>query len=186
MALIVVLPLLFAAIAVYAYLGGFSKLTVRTEKTGGETLVYKQVTGSYNKLGPVTDEIYYYLLNDLNIETYKGFGIFYDDPRRTDKSKLRADAGCIVEAKDVERLKKAESKYPVKTLPVTAAIVAEFPYKGGVSLLFGYLKVVPAIEKYGKEQQLESGPLVSIVDVPGKRIIYRKIVTNGHSGNKAD
>lgn len=67
---------LLIVVAIYVYLGGFYDLKIRTENVGGETLVYQETKGDYNKLGPVNDEIYYYLLNDLGVETYKGFGIF--------------------------------------------------------------------------------------------------------------
>ena len=176
MAFIIITAILVIAVAIYTYLGGFSNLNIRTENIGGEAVVYKEITGNYNNLTPVTDEIYYYLLNELNIETYKGFGIFYDNPQQVEKDKLRADAGCIIEAKDIDCLKSIDSKYKFKTLPIEKSVVAELPYRGNISILFGFIKVFPAIDKYRKEHNLNDGPLMSIADVPNKKIIYRKVV----------
>lgn len=169
---------LFITIVMYVYLGGFSNLRIRTENVGGETVIYKEITGDYNNLSPITNEIYYYLLNKLSIETYKGFGIFYDNPRLTEKSKLRAEAGCIIETQDVKRLKDIDSRYKIKTLPITKTIIAEFPYRNSISIFFGYIKGFPAIEKYRKKHGLADGILMAILDVPGKKIIYRKVVTD--------
>lgn len=174
--IISLLIVLFTVVAIYAYLGGFANLNIRTENAGGETIVYKETIGDYNNLSPITNEIYYYLLNDLKIQTYKGFGIFYDDPQQTEKSQLRADAGCIIEDKDRMQLKGVDDKYKMKTLPITKTILAEFPYKGSVSILLGYLKVFPALKKYMRKHGLNDGPLMAILDVPNKKIIYRKIV----------
>lgn len=65
----------------YSYYGGFYNVKVRTETVGGETMVYKKVTGDYKQTSSVTNEVYNYLLHDLGIETHKGVGIFYDNPK---------------------------------------------------------------------------------------------------------
>lgn len=162
--------------ACYAYLGGFYNINIRVEKAGGETIVYKEVTGDYNKVTPATDEVYYYLLTQKNIETYKGFGYFYNNPRSVEKEKFRADAGCIIEPKDMERITGIDDKYKVKSLPVSNTIIAELPFRGPMTMLMGYLRVFPAIDKYREKHSLGDGPVMTIVDVPGKKVIYRKIL----------
>jgi hypothetical protein len=112
----------------------------------------------------------------MKIETYKGLGIFYDNPQKVEKEKLRADAGCIIEPKDIERLETGNCRYKVKKLPQSHSIVAELPYKGNLSVLMGYLKVFPAIDKYREKHHLNDGPLISITDIPNKKVLYRKLI----------
>ena len=172
----IIIGVIVIIFAYYTYLGGFYNIHIRDEKAGGETIVYKEVTGDYNKITPVTDEVYYYLLNEKNIETYKGFGYFYNNPRSVEKEKLRADAGCIIEPKDVERITGLDAKYKVRILPVCNVVTAELPFRGSMTILMGYLRVFPAIDRYRKKHALGDGPVMTIVDVPGKKVIYRKIL----------
>lgn len=184
MAYIIIGILVIAVLGVYTYFGGCKKVEFRTETLGGETMVYKDVSGDYKQTPAVTGEVYYYLLNEHNIETYKGIGIFYDNPKKvkerakTDKSAtsylMRSEVGCVIEPKDTAQIAAIACKYKIKTLPVCKVLVAEFPYKGGLSTLIGMIKVYPALEKYAKQHNLEDSPITEIYDVPNKKIIYRK------------
>ena len=89
--LIIIAVLAVLLIAVYAYYGGFGKISFRIENQGGETIVYENVTGDYSQTPKVSDKIYYALLNEEKIETTKGIGIYYDNPKKVDKDKLRSD-----------------------------------------------------------------------------------------------
>ena len=167
-----VLAVLF--VVVYAYYGGFKKVSFRIEHQGGETIVYENVTGDYSQTGKVSDKIYYTLLNDEKIETTKGIGIYYDNPKTVAKDKLRSDIGCIVENLDSVTLTGLTEKYQVKTLPQSEFVVTEFPFKGKLSILFGILKVYPALDKFCKEREYVESPISEIYDVPNKKIVYRK------------
>ncbi len=159
---------------IYAYFGGFKKISIKIEEQGGETVVYSSILGDYKQSGEVMDKIYYSLLNDYKIITFKGFGIYYDNPQNVEKSKLRSDAGCIVEAEDIGRLKEI-SDFQKKELPKKEYIVCEFPYRGKISVLFSILKVYPALGKYAKENGYkEDGAVIEIYDIPSNRIMYRK------------
>lgn len=83
--LIVIILILVIFAIVFIYYGGFNKVICRIEKQGGEILVYKQMTGDYAKSAKLMDEIYYSLLKDYAIKTYKGFGIYYDNPKEVGK-----------------------------------------------------------------------------------------------------
>ena len=184
MAYIIIGILVIAVLGVYIYFGGCKKVEFRTETLGGETMVYKDVSGDYKQTPAVTDEVYHYLLDELKIKTYKGIGIFYDNPKKakerakTDKSAIgylmRSEVGCVIEPKDAVQIATIACKYKTKTLPVCQMLVAEFPYKGGLSALIGMLKVYPALEKYAKQHNLADSPITEIYDVPNKKIIYRK------------
>lgn len=159
----------------FAYYGGFEKIVIRKDTLGGETIVYKAVTGDYKQTMAVSDEVYNYLLNDLKIETFQGIGIFYDDPKKVSKENLTSEIGCVISTKDITRLKESGCKYQIKTLPVENCITTEFPYKGMPSILIGLVKVYPAIEKYINVNNLTNdSPLIEIYDVPNKKTIYRK------------
>lgn len=159
----------------FIYYGGLIKVICRVEKQGGEKLVYKQMTGDYAKSAKLMDEIYFSLRNDYSIETNKGFGIYYDNPKVVEKSKLRSEIGCIVEDKDSSKFTHITKGLSTKTFPEKSYIVAEFPSKGKLSILFGIMKVYPAIEKFVKINGYKNdGSVMEIYDVPNKKIVYRK------------
>jgi len=173
---LIVIVVFFAFLAgLFGYYGGFNRVTCRIEKQGGEKLIYKQMTGDYAKSAKLMDEIYYSLLNNHAIETYKGFGIFYDNPKEVEKRKLRSEIGCIIEEKDSPKLADITEGLNIKTFPEKSYLVAEFPSKGKLSILFGILKVYPAIEKFVEEKGYKKeGAVMEIYDVPNKKIVYRK------------
>lgn len=173
--LVVIVVLIALVLIAYIYYGGLTKVEVKEEVQGGEVLVYEEVVGDYAQSGKFTDKIYYSLLNDEKIATTKGFGVYYDDPKRVDKSKLRSDVGCIVEGLDSARIADLASNYKVRTYPQTNYVTTEFPFKGHMSVMIGLMKVYPQIDKYIKEHRIsDKGAIMEIYDVPNKKIIYRK------------
>lgn len=162
-------------VIVFIYYGGFYKVTCRVEKQGGEIIAYKQMTGDYAKSHILMDEIYYLLLNNYGIETFKGFGIYYDNPKEIEKSKLHSEIGCIIEEKDSANLNQIKEDVKIKTFPEKSYVVTEFPSKGKLSIMFGIMKVYPAIEKFiVKNGYKKEGAVMEIYDVPNKKIVYRK------------
>ena len=86
--ILVVLAILVIALAgFYAYYGGFKKINISVSKTGGDILIYEVIQGDYKQSGVIMDKIYYALLNEDNIETFKGFGLYFDNPQKVEKSK---------------------------------------------------------------------------------------------------
>ncbi|SHG05932.1 GyrI-like small molecule binding domain-containing protein [Mariniphaga anaerophila] len=173
---LIIIGVTLALIAiVFIYYGGLKKVTCRVEKQGGETLVYKQMTGDYAKSAKLMDEIYYSLIKDYGIETFKGFGIYYDNPKEIDKSKLRSEIGCIIEEKDSSKVAQLKEDLKIKTFPEKSYIIAEFASKGKLSIVFGLMKVYPAMDKFVKENGYKKeGAVMEIYDVPNKKIVYRK------------
>ena len=173
--LIVLAILVIAMVAFYTYYGGFKKLSISVSKSGGEVLIYEKIQGDYRQSGAIMDKIYYSLLNEDKIETFKGFGMYYDNPQKVEKSKLRSEAGCVLEKKDVDRLPILENKYTVRTLLEKDYIITEFPYKGKTSIFFGIMKVYPALNKFAiLNEYKEDSPVMEIYDVPNNKILYRK------------
>jgi DNA gyrase inhibitor GyrI len=172
--LIILAILVILIICVYAYYGGFTKVNLKIENQGGETIVYENVIGDYKQTPKFTDKIYYALLNDEKIETTRGIGIFYDNPQKVEKEKLRSEVGCVIENMDSAIISKLSEKYQIKTLEKTDYIVAEFPFKGGISVIFGIMKVYPGLNKYCEENGFKDSPITEIYDVSNKKIVYRK------------
>ncbi len=139
---------------------------------GPYLLVYKKHTGDYKNVGPVMDELYYDLKNNYDIETTKGFGLYYDNPQKVEKAKLRSIVGCVVEGRSVEDLIKVSNKYGVKKYPSSKSVVAEFPYKGKMSIIIGIFKVYPKLSAYIKEQKYTQTPIMELYDQANKKIEY--------------
>ena len=176
MAIVIVFIIIGLLIVMIGIFGGFYKVNIQTVNTGGEILVYENVTGSYNQASKISNKVYYELLNNFKIETTKGFGIYYDNPKNMDKNKLRSEVGCIVENIDNDTLEKIDGNFQIKTLPNENYLVAEFPFKGFLSIMIGMIKVYPKMGKYISENGFEDGPIMEIYDVQNKKIIYRKFL----------
>ncbi|MFW5687527.1 MAG: GyrI-like domain-containing protein [Bacteroidota bacterium] len=173
--ILIVLVIGAVLLAVYAWMGGFKKIKFTVQDAGGETVVYESHTGDYKRVGKVMDKMYYALLNEENVECYRGFGIYYDNPQVVEKDKLRADVGNILEDPAPEILERLAGKYNIKTLERQKFLVAEFPYKNQFSIVMGIMRVYPALNRYVRDNQLnEEGYVMEIYDVPGKKIVYRK------------
>ncbi len=161
-------------IGTFTYYGGFTTISPIIQECGGEKLVYEKMTGDYAQSGIVSDRVYQKLIDDHGIETTKGFGIFYDNPKTEEKSRLRSDVGCILES-DFDKLEALKSDFEVSEYPIGEYLVAEFPYMGIPSIVLGLMKVYPSLEKYVAEKGYESDtPVMEIWDVDNKKITYRK------------
>jgi DNA gyrase inhibitor GyrI len=171
----IIVAIMALLVIAYAYYGGFQTVTFSEKKQGGEVIVYEEMIGDYSQTPKVQEKIYQTLLNDEKIETTKGFGIYYDHPKKVETSKLRSEVGCIVDGLDSAAMAKLSEKYNVKTLPISDCVVAEFPYKGVPSIFISMMKVYPALEKYCTQQGIRNETVMEIYDIGNKVIIYRNI-----------
>jgi len=169
---ILIVVIAIVCLIVLARYGLFYSVSISEKNVGPYLLVYKTHIGDYNGVAPIIGEVYNDLKNNYSIEATKGFGIYYDNPREVDKAKLRSIVGCIVEGKSVEDLKKASSKYGVKEYPSSKSVVAEFPYKGKMSIIIGIFKVYPKLASYIKERKYPQTPIMELYDRPKERIEY--------------
>lgn len=176
-AVITMVIVVILLLILYGYYGGFRKVSFQQSEQGGEILVYEEVIGDYKQSGKIILGIYNSLRNEEKIETSKSFGIYYDNPQEVDKNKLHSEVGCILEASDSVKLTGLKNKYKIKIFPKSTYITTEFPYMGRLSILIGVMKVYPALNKYSKENRFkEKGAVMEIYDIPGKKILYRKII----------
>jgi len=167
--------LLIITAGIWIYYGGLTTIIFSNPEQGGEILVYKEVVGDYNKSGDISREVYYFLRDTIGVETYSGFGIFYDDPSEVDKNKCRSDIGCILEPEDINFIPKIEKHFKVKVFPVGQYTSTDFPYKGMLSIFVGMFKVYPAIKilKEEKNHLYKEGPIMEIYNMRDSIITYR-------------
>ena len=155
------------------YIGFFSKMIIEEKQMGPFVLVYDEHKGDYKGTAKIQDDIYYSLLNNYKIETFKGFGIYYDDPKKTPTEKLRSIAGCILEKSDYEKIETLkEDGFKIKEIVKQNSVVVEFPFKNTFSIIAGIMKVYPKIEKHIEENNLTKNEMMEIYDTPSKKIIY--------------
>lgn len=172
-ALLIILGILFVLIIGYLiYSGVFVSVNVIEKSVGPYQLVFKEHKGDYKDSAKVANEIYYTLLNDYKIETFKGFGIYYDDPVEVKKKDLRSEVGVILEKKDYFKINKIKKKFKVKRLNRINSVVAELPFKTRASVILGIIKVYPAFKKYMKEKKYKQNYSIEIYDVPNQKITY--------------
>ncbi|NPE27334.1 hypothetical protein HNV12_05015 [Methanococcoides sp. SA1] len=170
-ALIIIVILILVVLAFLVNCGLFFKPKVTTKNMGPLKIVYKDHVGPYQETGKIQDEIYHYLLNDQNLETYKGIGIYYDNPKKVAQDQLRSKSGCIIEQKDVNK-KIDLGNYDEMTIDKQEMIYAEFPFKSKMSIMLGIMKVYPLLQKYCEENGLMFRESIELYDVPNKKIIY--------------
>lgn len=153
------------------YLGIFQTVQITEKEVGPYKLVYDELTGPYHKIKGVQDNVYYSLKND-NIETTRGFGIYYDNPKTTPQEKLRSIGGCIIEAKDFNKLNSLKSKYKIMDYPVSKSIYTEFPFKNPLSVIVAIFKIYPEIERYQQEKAYKPAPLLEVYDIQNQKTLF--------------
>ena len=171
---ILIIILLLVSAGVWVYYGGLKTIVFSNPQQGGEILVYKEVIGDYMKSGDISEEVYYDLM-DMGIETFIGFGIFYDDPSEVPTEKRRSEIGCVLEQKDIDKIPEIEKKFKVKTFPVGQYTSTDFSYKGMPSIFVGMMKVYPAIQILKKESKelYKEGPIMELYNMKDSVITYR-------------
>ncbi len=169
--LIAIAVIVLLLIAYSYYMGAFKSIEITEEETGPFKVVFEEHIGDYKGTGEIMDRLYYSVL-DEGIDTTKGFGIYYDDPKIVKKEELKSEAGVILEVKDYDKVSQLEGKYRIKTLNKKVRITTEFVYKNKASVFFGIMKVYPTIEKYIEEKGYKKGSVMEIYDIPNNKIIY--------------
>ncbi|MBT4484279.1 MAG: GyrI-like domain-containing protein [Candidatus Latescibacteria bacterium] len=172
LAAILVLVILIILFIILIMNGLLSSVNITEKKVGPYMLVYSMHVGDYKKVGPVMDDLYNDLKDNFALETTKGFGLYYDNPKEVDSDELRSIVGCIVEGKSAEELSEVGKKYKIGEYPSSESVVAEFPFKGKLSIIIGVLKVYPKLSSYIKEKQYAKTPIMELYDQPNEKIEY--------------
>lgn len=171
--LIILGVLLFVGIGLgLARFGAFAPVSPRLGTTGPLLLVYKLHKGDYKQSSAVTDEVYYRLKEKLGIETSKGFGLYFDNPKEVATADLRAALGVVIEGRPRESLPELPAGYRIAEIPESEAVIVTFPYHGTVSIVLGVLRVYPRLNAFIAAEDLQTGPIFEIYDRPGNVITY--------------
>lgn len=170
--LLIIIVALIALFFLYlSYLGIFNELAVKEQELGPLTYVFQPYVGDYRGSGQVFNRVYQAIKNE-GIETYKGIGIYYDDPKIVPKEKLRSDCGVVLEDKDLPKVNVLKKKYHLATLPKKLYIVAAFPLRNALSFMIGPAKGYPALAKYARSKGYEMTCPFELYDMPGGQIYY--------------
>lgn len=159
-------------ISLLTYYGAFKKISIAPATFDECWFVYKTCKGPYAQTAKVSDSIYYDLLANEKIETYKGMCLFYDNPKEVSPDECRSAVGCILEEKDSSHIAALKEKYQVRKLSSGEAFRATFPYKGKPSVIMGVMKVYPALFAFMKEKGRANEPIIELCDVPQKMFFY--------------
>lgn len=146
---IVLVVLLVVTAAFFWYMGLFNTLKVSEQEVGPYTYAYEKFVGPYWD----TEHVFQKVERSLKAEgiaTDKAIGIYYDDPAKAAKEKLRSDCGLVLEEKDLSKVPDLKKKYMVATMPKKMSIVVEFTARNKLSYMLGPMKGYPALMKYAQ------------------------------------
>lgn len=166
------LALLLLVAAVLVHAGLFESVEVREQETDSYTLVYQDHVGSYYQVRSPMDEVYQSLLR-MGIETYRGAGVYYDNPQEVPEDQLRSEVGSILEEKDLAQIGQIKKTFKVKEIPRQRAMVTEFPIRNLLSYVIAPAKVYKEVNALWQQQSYPDYEYaIEIYDVPKKTIIY--------------
>lgn len=164
--------LIMVMVITLSYYGLFTRISIAEKEMGGFWLLYEKHVGDYKEVGQVMDRMYSRLLGEDAIETSRGFGLYYDDPKKVKKENLRSVVGCILDKQDESKIDHLKKHYKIQYYPASKSVVAEFPFKGTLSIFIGIFKVYPKLAEYIKQRNYPPGPIMEIYDTPHKKIFY--------------
>jgi hypothetical protein len=167
--LVVIITIAFLTLAYY---GLFAKVTIVEQEVGDFWLLYEKHVGDYKDVGPVIDRIYSKLLGEDGITPSRGFGLYYDDPKKVEKKNLRSIVGCILDKQDESKIDYLKTNYQIKNFPSSKSVIVIFPYKGLPSIFLGVLKVYPKLSEYLAHKKYSPVPVMEIYDRPNEKIVY--------------
>ncbi len=159
-------------IGILAWYGYFSTVSVKEKPVGPYVMVYKLYVGAPAEVGSVLDEIKQSLTDDFKMTSLLDFGLYYDEPKSVPAEECRTLIGCIITNDLDGDLQAIAEKYTVATLPRAMAVVADYPYRNKLSVLFGMLKGYSALFDYAEEHQIARKPVLEIYDSSRGHIRY--------------
>jgi hypothetical protein len=133
------------------YMGFFNTMHVYEQELGPYTYVYERFVGPYMNVGPVFEKMGAVLKTE-GLTADKAIGIYYDDPSKVAKDKLRSDCGLVLKEQDLPKVPALKKKYSVATIPKKMSMVIEFPMKNSLSYVLGQIKCYPVLMKYAREK----------------------------------
>jgi hypothetical protein len=150
------------------FIGAFDQVKVSEQQVGPFTYAYEKFVGPYQNSGAVFTNVYK-ILKEASVESTRGIGIYYDDPKTVAAAKLRSDCGAIIELKDIRKLR---GKLLISRLGKKNCVVAELPIKTMFSYMIGPAKAYPTLINYAKARALKTAMVFELYDMPHNKILY--------------
>lgn len=139
----VVLGVLIAALAgFYAYLGGFSSVTVTRGELNSMEIVYSLHRGAYKDLHKSWTR-FQTEWEAAGLSECDTLAVYLDPPGTPD-DKLRSVIACRIDSLSKEQKDRVKAKLPSFIIPRSKAVLASFPYRNPASFFLGPSKVYPA------------------------------------------
>lgn len=174
----VLIIIAFITISIFTYLGFYNTFyspLIEINEEGNDIIVYQHANAHYHLTDSVMKEAFNELYEINGIVVTKGFGIYFEDPKKAGKKPISFNAGCIVEDKDSLELQEISDKFTIEKTPYEKYIVSDFPLKGRMSILIGMYKVYPKLNNFCVENGYRSDlPVMEIYDRVKKKIHYRR------------
>lgn len=126
--------------------------------------VYKKFVGPSQEIIKRIDDLYFDLLDQDSIDTFKNIGVYYDKPNSITSRKCRSLIGCVLEKEDYRHVDALKEKYNVIELPSHECLTATYPYRGPLSISVAVLRVYPKIKKFLRLQSLTDVPVMEVYD----------------------
>ncbi|EQC0057007.1 hypothetical protein ACY0L3_002629 [Klebsiella oxytoca] len=154
----------------------FYSVNIKKSYLGGEVIIYKTTEGNYQNAFSIMNDLRYKLLTTFYIQTTKGIIIYYDEPNKLEKGKLRLDVGCIIDINSIDNIKMAKinQTWTVKVLPIMPSVNMEAPFYGKHSIIINMIKSRSKIERYISSCGYRKGPTIEIYDMYAKKMTYRQ------------
>ncbi len=168
---VALLGLAIGLAAFLGYMGMFSSLAVSEKTMGPYTMVYEAYQGPYQDTGKVFMRVYNQVQKE-GITPTLGLGIYYDDPRKVDKMKLRSDCGLVVPEADLSKVEELKTRYQIKTVEQRLCLVAAFPLRNALSYSLGPMKGYPALTKAAQAKGYTLDTPYELDDMQAKMIYY--------------
>ncbi len=171
--LFVVLSIIILLIlALWAYLGWFSKLNVEEKEMWPYTVVYAEHIGDYKKVWPIMEDIYQ-SLKDLDVEQSFWIWLYYDDPATTPKEELKSKVWSVINPDDLQKFFDSWLEYDVMKIEKWEKIVVQFPYKNMLSYILWPIKVYPFLRNYIIEKWYDINMVaIELYDMENKLIYF--------------
>ncbi|MCX5749493.1 MAG: hypothetical protein NTZ10_04550 [Candidatus Saganbacteria bacterium] len=163
--------IVLAVLAFLYYMGAFSDPIISQREFGPYTFVYENFIGPYNQAGKVIDKLCWSLKLD-GFSTVNAIGIYYDDPSKVSKDKLRSNLGCVLEAKDIKRFIPLKKKYKTWTIKKKQCVIAEFPFKNFLSYMIAPMKAYPVLMKYVSAEGYKPSAPIEFYDMKNGKILF--------------
>lgn len=144
------LLIVLGLVGVFAYLGGFEKVTIVEKQTGPFRIVYREMKGTDMKqVGAITDEIAD-ILTKAGFHTHQPFDVYFPNA-------VPSQIGFVIAAEEEFKLAALDSSIKHRTIPAQRCMVTTFPWKNPASYIVGYMKVDPALKAYRDEHNYVKG-----------------------------